>query len=239
MQVLAIGNSFTQDATAYLSKIAECAGVPLTVVNLYIGGCTLERHYRNMLAKKREYSLEFNGQTTGFFTSINEALLSRDWDAVVIHQASRAALDFKNFTPYLSELADCVRTCCPCTKLYMHQTWASDVVSGKTLTELGFATRKELYEVFKSVCGKAADEIKADGIIKSGEIMQKLSKKGIDRLYRDGFHATYDIGRYAIALTWFKALTGKSVLENSFRCPVGEITTKEYEIIKNCAEEIK
>jgi hypothetical protein len=129
MQVLAIGNSFTQDSTAYLKKIADADGTPFTVVNLYVGGCTLERHYRNLITDKKEYSLEFNGETTGFFISIEQALLSRDWDAVVIHQASRVSTDYKHFQPYLNKLAEHVRICCPKAKLYMHQTWASENVS--------------------------------------------------------------------------------------------------------------
>jgi hypothetical protein len=239
MQVLAIGNSFTQDSTAYLKRIAECACEPMTAVNLYIGGCTLEKHYRNMLAENKAYSLEFNGETTGFFVSMNEALLSRDWDAIVIHQASRAATDYGTFQPYLSELADFVRTCCPKAKLYMHQTWASDIISGRPLSDYGFATRTDMYKALVPVCENAAKSIEADGIIRSGEMMLRLAENGFTRLYRDNFHASYDIGRYALALTWFKALTGKSVLDNNFKCRVGNVTDDEYNVIKNCAEEIK
>ena len=48
LQVLAIGNSFSGDATRYLHGIAEADGVGLEVTNLFIGGCSLERHCRNM-----------------------------------------------------------------------------------------------------------------------------------------------------------------------------------------------
>ena len=49
MRILAIGNSFSQDAFKYLHKVAEAAGKEVTTVNLYIGGCTLERHWNNVL----------------------------------------------------------------------------------------------------------------------------------------------------------------------------------------------
>ena len=39
MRVLAIGNSFSQDATTYLHQTAAAQGVALDVLNLYIGGC--------------------------------------------------------------------------------------------------------------------------------------------------------------------------------------------------------
>ena len=71
IQVLSIGNSFSQDAQRYLHDVAKSEGVALETVNLYIGGCSLERHYRNMKGDYREYSLEMNGHTAGgFFVSI-------------------------------------------------------------------------------------------------------------------------------------------------------------------------
>ena len=70
MNILAIGNSFSQDATRYLHQIAAADGVTLHVANLYIGGCSLEHHYRNMLSGERAYELQYNGQLTGFQVSL-------------------------------------------------------------------------------------------------------------------------------------------------------------------------
>ena len=47
MKVLSIGNSFSQDAHKWLHKLAENNGVDLETVNLYIGGCSLETHWKN------------------------------------------------------------------------------------------------------------------------------------------------------------------------------------------------
>ncbi len=49
MNILAIGNSFSQDATRYLHAVMQAGGVAGRVVNLYIGGCSLEQHWRNAL----------------------------------------------------------------------------------------------------------------------------------------------------------------------------------------------
>ena len=75
MNVLAIGNSFSEDATRYLHAVARADGTKLKVANLYIGGCTLEGHYRNMLSEQRAYELQYNGQGTGFAVSLKEALV--------------------------------------------------------------------------------------------------------------------------------------------------------------------
>lgn len=36
MKILAIGNSFSQDATAYLHRMAEAGGMETKIVNLFI-----------------------------------------------------------------------------------------------------------------------------------------------------------------------------------------------------------
>ena len=55
IKVLVIGNSFGQDSVRYLYGIARAAGKDVRVVNLYIGGCSLYRHYRNMLSEESVY----------------------------------------------------------------------------------------------------------------------------------------------------------------------------------------
>ena len=52
MKVLSIGNSFSQDAQRYLHRLAKEDGTFIKCVNLYIGGCSLQTHYINMLENK-------------------------------------------------------------------------------------------------------------------------------------------------------------------------------------------
>ena len=88
MNILSIGNSFSQDAQRYLHQIAKTDGFTLNAFNLYIGGCTLSFHYRNMINEQRAYTLEMNGESTGFNVSLKETLLNRDWEVVTIQQVS-------------------------------------------------------------------------------------------------------------------------------------------------------
>ena len=67
MDILSIGNSFSQDAQRYLHQIAKADGVDIHSFNLYIGGCPLSKHYRNMLSEESVYTLEMNGSNTGFY----------------------------------------------------------------------------------------------------------------------------------------------------------------------------
>ena len=52
MKILAIGNSFSQDATRYLHDIGRADNQEVTVASLYIGGCPLDRHFKNAMADK-------------------------------------------------------------------------------------------------------------------------------------------------------------------------------------------
>ena len=89
INVLSIGNSFSQDAQRYLHEVAKSEGVPMETVNLYIGGCTLERHFRNMMGDRRDYTLQVDGHVAeGFSMSIDEALTARNWDVITLQQAS-------------------------------------------------------------------------------------------------------------------------------------------------------
>ena len=84
MDILSIGNSFSQDAQRYLHRIAKADGYTLNAFNLIIGGCPLSLHYRNMISEERAYTLEMNGENTGLTVSLKDALLNRNWDVVTI-----------------------------------------------------------------------------------------------------------------------------------------------------------
>ena len=52
-KILAIGNSFSQDATTYLPALCELSGIEARICNLYIGGCRLSLHHENMLSERK------------------------------------------------------------------------------------------------------------------------------------------------------------------------------------------
>ena len=57
LKVLAIGNSFSSDATEYLWNIAKDGGVEKIIIgNLYIGGCALDKHYTNIKSNAGAYT---------------------------------------------------------------------------------------------------------------------------------------------------------------------------------------
>lgn len=213
MNVLSIGNSFSQDAQRYLHNLAEKDGFNMRTANLYIGGCSLRTHYLNMLDDEKAYNFEFNGENTGLKVSIREALKSCEWDIVTLQQVSYLSPDFSTFTPYLEELALYVKKYAPNAKIYMHQTWAYEKDSAK-LKSLKM-TDSQMINCNVESYEKALKLINAHGIIKSGEAMFELSKT-LEKVHRDTFHASYGLGRYLLALTWYKTLTERNIDNNDF-----------------------
>ena len=238
MNVLAIGNSFSQDAMRYLHGIARSQKVDLTAVNLYIGGCPLSRHYRNMLSGEKAYSLEFNGESTGFFISMKEALLSRDWDVVTLQQVSNLAPKYESYQPYITTLASFVHQLCPKAKLLIHQTWAYEQGSDRLTKELGYADQKQMFDDIKDAYKDAAKAVNAAGIIPSGAAFQRLIEKDVGKIHRDTFHASFGLGRFTLGLLWYSVLTGKSVENVDFSDFDEPLTDEQIAAAKLSAAEV-
>ena len=215
-KILAISNSFGVDANRYLYGIARAAGEDTKIVTLYIGGCSLYRHYRNMPSGEKAYDFYLNGVDSGLKVSLQEALLSDEWDIVTLQECSPRSGSADTYFPYITELADCVRRLAPESRLYVHETW-SFAEGCSRFDKTPFTTREEMIPHIRQAYARAAAAIDADGALPSLEVMNQLYDAIGDRAYRDGFHASYGVGRYALACLWFARLFGGTVEGNSFR----------------------
>lgn len=235
MKILCIGNSFSQDAASYLNRAAANQGIEIYTENLYIGGCSLERHYNNMLSGEKAYELEINGQKTNINVSLNEKLEIEKWDIVTVQQASHFSAFYSTYQPYALELVRFIREKQPEAKVYIHQTWAYEENSQR-LADNGFAARKEMFAEIKESYRLAAEECAVDGLIPSGQVFENLAAKGL-KCHRDTFHASLGAGRYALALTWIKALTCADINGNSFADTSEPVSAAEAASIKDAVNE--
>ncbi len=223
MKVLSIGNSFSHDAHKWLHKLAKCNGVDIQTANLFIGGCSLETHFNNLVENRADYDYEINGEESQNKISICEALKKEKWDVVTLQQASSLSGMYESFEPYLSNLAAAVVDELPDAKLYFHRTWAYEIDSEHP----GFINygnnQQKMYESIVKASTCASEKINAK-IIPTGDIIQKIRtqipefdyENGGNSLCRDGFHLSFDYGRFAASAVWFKTITGKNVEINEF-----------------------
>ena len=231
MKILSIGNSFSCDAQRYLHRLAKHDGVDLKTVNLYIAGCPLHKHYFNMLDDNRSYEFEFNGDKTGIFVTMRQALASDTWDVVTLQQSSNLSGKPDTYTPYIEELAAYVRKYCPKAKIVIHQTWAYEADCERLKKLMIFETNRDMLNALRDAYDRAAKLINADGIIPCGEAMMKALELGMEKIHRDTFHASLGAGRYLLALCWYKTLTGKDITGNSFDDFDVPVTEQERETV--------
>lgn len=237
MKVLAIGNSFSQDATRYLHSIASNEGKRMKVVNLYIGGCSLERHYNNMLSGEDAYSMELCGMSSGFYVSLKEALLSDSWDFITIQQSSPKSVKMETYSPYAQRLCDFIRLHAPKAKLLIHQTWGYEEGSQRLTEEMGYSHFVDMCKDAHDCYEQLAKDVDAYGIIPSGDVFVEMYNSGIRDIHRDTFHASFGVGRYALALTWFCYLYGERP-----QCPPIKldkpVEEEELRLVTSCVERV-
>ena len=223
MKLLSIGNSFSQDAQEWLHQIAAANGVELETTNLMIGGCSLETHWNHVVDKETAYYLEQNGKNMDRMVTIDEGLALDDWDVITVQQVSHHSGQPQTYFPYLIDLVAYVREKCPNAKINFHQTWAYEIDSDHG----GFLNyNRDQHEMYRRICDCAemAQRVIGATILPSGPVVQYLRenapefdyKNGGLSLNRDGFHLSWDYGRYAAAATWYKVLTGQIPAVNAF-----------------------
>ncbi|MBQ3149677.1 MAG: DUF4886 domain-containing protein [Clostridia bacterium] len=242
MKVLSVGNSFSEDAHRYLHTVASLHGEEIETFNLYIGGCSLERHWENYLNEAEEYDLEINGEDPSRKISINEALTMTDFDVITLQQVSGLSGIYDSYHPYLKNLSDVIRKSQPKAKLMFHRTWSYEIDSAHGDFVLYNNDQKQMYDRLCEASEKASELICAD-IIPTGTVIQMLRetvpefdyRNGGISLCRDGFHLSLDLGRFTAACVWFRTLTGNKVNIESFEKLDKSLVRKITDTINNPA----
>ena len=221
VRVLAIGNSFSMDAVEQnLWHIAAADGQPMLIVNMYIGGCSIERHVNNIRENKADYRYcriaPDGSRTVREHVSLADIIGEEPWDYVSVQQASHDS-GFPATYALLPELVEWVRVQAPTAEVVFHQTWAY----AKTSTHSGFANYgRDQQTMYSAIISTSCAEAKKAGIrtfIPSGTAVQNARGTALgDDLTRDGFHLSYGIGRYIAAATWYETLCHRSVVGNSY-----------------------
>ena len=222
LKILAIGNSFSTDATRYFKAVADSVGEDMIVVNLFIGGCSLERHASNVASGEAAYLYELNGESTQRYVSLQEAIAEQAWDIVTVQQASKVSGIAEAYEPFGSDLLKFVRTNAPQAKIFFHMTWAYELDSAHKHYGNYNHSQQLMYEMIVEASEQFARNHDL-GMIPCGKAIQAIRKlpafdyaNGGLSLCRDGHHMSLDYGRYALACTWTEVLLGANVLNAGF-----------------------
>ena len=238
IKILAIGNSFSVDAMEYLYQIlADLGYEDITLGNLYVAGCSLERHAYNLDSSRAEYTYYRN--TTGEWNSTSSqtpfvALRAGDWDYITLQQASPSSGLANTYDPYLDKIIDYVQEYCPQSKIVWHMTWAYQSDS----THSGFASyssdQMTMYNaILDAVNKKVLTKPEISSVIPSGTAVQNMRTSYVgDILTRDGYHMDNGISRYGASCTVFESIiTPKfnvTMDGNSYRYNVSDTGESSY-----------
>ena len=130
VRVLAIGNSFSQDAVEqYLWELANEVGVKMIIGNAYRGGQGFQSHWIDVTEANNtfEYRKVVNGRRTNKpRTALSEIITDEPWQYITFQQVSQESGLTTTFEPYLTYLiqyAQGLQTN-PNAAYGYHQTWA-------------------------------------------------------------------------------------------------------------------
>lgn len=227
LSILTVGNSFSDDAMEYIWQIAKAAGVQNVILgNLYYGGCTVDQHYDFWSNRKPFYDYRVNtdGQWKTYGSSYYDAAFGKyNWDFISFQQSAQVVQSNPALLTHLEYLMSTAKQKCPNAKLIWHQPWANPHANYGNDTETMFrdcmTADRQLIENF------GFDEIITTGV---GVQNARTSYVPTSSFVRDGWHLSYQFGRYIAGLTFFTELTGISVADLSF-APSG--LSEEYKLI--------
>ena len=133
LKVLMIGNSFSICNLWQMPQVAESMGKKLDLASLYIGGCSLERHWRNVETaatnatfKPYRFDRIIDGKhvVEKGTANIPDALALDKWDVVTIQQASHFSWDPATYHPWGDNLVAKIRELAPQAKILVQETWS-------------------------------------------------------------------------------------------------------------------
>lgn len=214
MKILTIGNSFAVNSCKFLTEICTDGGVEILIGRANIGGCSLERHWNNVLNDTRQYGGTFDGEKT-----LLEMLEAEKWDYVTLQQASHFSWRIGTYYPFIDNLAAYVKEHAPTVEIIIHETWAYRTDNERLLNEY-FISQAQMFELLKENYLEIAARL-SSRIFPVGEalrIMQLETNDLVGELTRkqDGPSHANNLGEYIGGLVWYAVLTGNDIDKINF-----------------------
>ena len=246
LSILFLANSFADDTIEYMPRIAKEFGYDLDVFNLFIGGCSIETHIDNLINHKPLYELRtFNKDKDIWEATCNVAsndfIISRRWDYIVLQQNSYMS-GLPNGMDNVNKLIDLIKKIInKDVKFVWNMTWAYPKYSDLDVFEAEYNSDQE--KMFNCILDNVNNHIKTNPtfvkIIPNGIALQE-ARKCVDEhlLHRDGFHLSYQPGRYLAGLTACKALLNIDVKKVKY-IPKENMDEKLKSTLIECASKIK
>ena len=243
-KVLSIGNSFSQGVHTYLAEIAKDAGFEKVVCgNLYIGGCSLDKHYSNLSNNKAEYEFHIwelkdgkivKNEDVTASTTMLEGIEYTDWDVITIQQNSANSGVASSYTKLDNVLDYIHANKNENAKVAWHMTWAYQEDSDILKTYYPNMSQTDMYNAIVNVVkDRILTNDKIDFVIPAGTAVQNAREKLGDIFNSsDGQHLKA-MGYYLSGLAWLNKITGTDI--SGITYTPNTDTANVLDILKKCA----
>lgn len=232
-RILAIGNSFLEDATRHLPRLMkEQKESSVLFCRLHKNSSSLKDHWNNLQNDEPCYELYYACNGSWYQkdekVNINQAIAMADWDAVTFQQLSNYSGMPDSYIPYLPNLIEIVQKKPKKPKIVWHQTWSYS----SNYTFSAFANYDYDQDKMTAAINEACDlhKDRFDILIPSGSLIKSLRESQYnneDDLTSDGRHLDKGLPCYALSCLWheklIKPITGKTSLGSRFRPSTGTI----------------
>lgn len=216
VRVLAIGNSFSQDAVEqYLYELADEAGVKMVIGNAYRGGQGFHSHWVDVTEQNNTFEYRkvvdgIRGNTPHM--ALSDIITDEPWDFITFQQVSQESGLTTTFEPDMSNLigyTDSLKTN-PGVRYGYHMTWAYSHDS----THGGFAnygnSQEVMYDSIRhAVLWAMQQHPELTFMVPSGTAIQNARTTYLgDNMNRDGYHLDLKMGRYTASCAWLETILG-------------------------------
>lgn len=243
-KILAIGNSFTINATSYMPWLVNrLNGDSICIARLTRSGCSLDMHWKSHQEDSPDYDFYYSdngGWVLSDIKTIDEALLFFDWDIIVTQQASGWSGLYYTYQPALDNLVCLFREACPTARLAWHYTWAYTPWTQHSEFKNYDRDSEKMYNAIIDAGDKASENF--DIRIPSATLIKRMREEYPEvenGFSEDGYHIVDDRALYALSSLWYEILVkpyfGRSSLDRS-EFPSGvsaESVRKALDIIKD------
>ena len=250
LKVLDLGNSYTNDATSLLKKVATAAGADMSRMCLYTvarGSSSFSSWVNNTFAgidsvdfyriskSLGDINLGLAEGSHNSWDTVPLMAVLRDvqWDLIVVHQVS-SAVDYDQWVThdsvagYINEFLQLLRRYQPTAAI---GTYVIHSYSSEYSKNTQHSTRQRWEHIAQST-QRMQQDYGLDFVVPYGTAIENLRLTTLNNEYdltRDSVHLGFGLARYAAACTYYQTLlaprTGKSVLGNGYRhkCSATEI----------------
>lgn len=226
LRILDIGNSYTEDVTAFLQQVAAANKVDIKPTCVYAAvrgsasfktwyDCYYDRDYATQYYIRRVFGgIEADAETRNFEpgdgTGFRRLLQQNKWDVIIIHQASTYAPYYEQWFGsgsggYLGQLLALLKELQPQALIgtyLVHSYWSGYPAN----------TEHSSYDRWQLTANSVAalmESGQCDIVIPYGTAIENLRQSSLNNEYdltRDGTHLELGLARYAAACCYYETL---------------------------------